>query len=50
MTSRDQVQVQQLKLSPQEMKTAMARASENSKSRVVWQDTKKMTPVTSQKR
>ena len=48
MTSRDKIEVKQIKLSPQKMQAAMVRASENSKSRIVWQDRKVSSSVNSQ--
>jgi len=38
MTSRDEIEVQQLKLTPDQMQAAFKRASENVKELVVWED------------
>lgn len=38
MTSRDKIEVQQLKLTPDQMQAAMKRASEAVKKMVVWKD------------
>ena len=40
MASRERIEVKQLKLTPEQMKAAIQRASENDKTWAVWKDPK----------
>lgn len=50
MTTRDKIEVQQLKLTPHQMQAAMERACENVKTLAIWKDPKAPTRQTEDKK